>query len=65
MADKGTKFTSYLWEPQGKVAGNGKILSKEWKWDRLQFELRRQPCGTALHCSSTAPTSGVEELLLA
>ena len=39
VADKGTKFTSYLWEPQGKVAGNGKILSKEWKWNRLQFQL--------------------------
>ena len=23
----------------GKVAGNGKILSKEWKWNRLQFQL--------------------------
>ena len=39
VAAKGTKFTSYLWEPKGKVAGNGKVLSKDWKWARLQFPI--------------------------
>ena len=39
VANKSSKYTSYLWEPEGKKAGNGKILSKEWKWNRLQFPI--------------------------
>ena len=59
VASKWTKFTSYLWEPEGKKAGNGKILSKEWKWNRLQF-----PIGKNWYSATqfNAPNQPVEEL---
>jgi hypothetical protein len=59
VASKWKKFTSYLWEPEGKKAGNGKILSKEWKWNRLQF-----PIGKNWYSATqfNAPNQPVEEL---
>jgi hypothetical protein len=59
VASKWTKFTSYLWEPEGKKAGNGKIRSKEWKWNRLQF-----PIGKNWYSATqfNAPNQPVEEL---
>ena len=59
VASKWAKFTSYLWEPEGKKAGNGKILSKEWKWNRLQF-----PIGKNWYSATqfNAPNQPVEEL---
>ena len=59
VANKSTKYTSYLWEPEGKKAGNGKILSKEWKWNRLQF-----PIGGNWYSATqfNSPHQPVEEL---
>jgi len=59
VANKSTKYTSYLWEPEGKKAGNGKILSKEWKWNRLQF-----PIGGNWYSATqfNSPRQPVEEL---
>ncbi len=59
VAAKGTKFTSYLWEPKGKVAGNGKVLSKDWQWNRLQFKI-----GNNWYSATqfNAPNQPVEEL---
>ena len=59
VASKWKKFTSYIWEPEGKKAGNGKILSKEWKWNRLQF-----PIGKNWYSATqfNAPNQPVEEL---
>ena len=59
VANKSTKYTSYLWEPEGKKAGNGKILSKEWKWNRLQF-----PIGGNWYSATqfNSPDQPVEEL---
>lgn len=59
VANKSAKYTSYLWEPEGKKAGNGKILSKEWKWNRLQF-----PIGGNWYSATqfNSPHQPVEEL---
>jgi len=59
VAAKGTKFTSYLWEPKGKTVGNGKVLSKDWQWNRLQFKL-----GNNWYSATqfNAPNQPVEEL---
>ncbi len=59
VAEKGTKFTSYLREPKGKEVGNGKVLSKEWKWNRLHFQL-----GNKWYSATqfNSPNQPVEEL---
>ena len=59
VANKTSKFTSYLWEPKGKVAGNGKVLSKEWKWNRLQFMIGKNWYSAT---QFNAPNQPVEEL---
>ena len=59
VAIKSAQHTSYLWEPEGKKAGNGKMLSKEWKWNRLQF-----PIGGNWYSATqfNSPHQPVEEL---
>ena len=59
VANKTSKFTSYLWEPKGKAAGNGKVLSKEWKWNRLQFMIGKNRYSAT---QFNAPNQPVEEL---
>ena len=57
VAAKWKNFTSYLWEPKGKVAGNGKVLSNEWKWSRLQFPIGKNWYSATQFNSPKNPTT--------